>query len=73
MQPQDHAECPVFLKAKMAELGCDITVSDLPPLVQSPFNRPGDGNGYLTCPHGTTLYFEPTSEQIAAWARDGVE
>lgn len=70
MKPQNHAECPAFLKAKMAELGCDITVTDLKPLVQSPYSK--DGNGAAKCPHGTTFYFEPTGDQIAEWARDGV-
>lgn len=73
IHPENHAGCATFLKTRMRLLGADVTVSDLPPLVQSPYNRPGDGNGSLTCPHGITFYFEPTGDQIAAWARDGVE
>lgn len=68
----DHAECGAYLRRFFAQFDTDVTVSTLPPIVESPYNRPGDGNGSLTCPHGTTFYFEPTSEQIAAWARDGV-
>ncbi len=73
IHPENHAECAPFLKTRMRLLGADVSVSDLPPLVQSPYNRPGDGNGSLTCPHGTTFYFEPTGDQIAQWVRDGVE
>lgn len=73
IHPEDHAECATFLKTRIRLLGAEVTVSDLPPLVPSPYNRPGDGNGQLTCPHGTTFYFEPTGEQIAQWVRDGVK
>lgn len=73
IHPQTHADCATFLKESIRRLGAEVTVSDLPPIVPSPYNRPGDGNGSLTCPHGTTFYFEPTGDQIAQWARDGVE
>ena len=72
MKPENHADCATYVKDAMAKLGCDITVSDRPPIVESVYNPPGSGNGYITCPHGTTFYFEPTSEQIAEWVRDGV-
>lgn len=68
MTPEDHAECPDFVKSEMLKLGCEVTVSALAPLVPTPY-----GNENITCPHGTTYWFEPTSEQIAQWVRDGVE
>ena len=43
----------------------EITVSTAPPLVKNPFTE-----GY-TCPHGTTYWIEPTSEQIAKWHAEG--
>jgi hypothetical protein len=64
---ESHAECADYLKTGFAELGCEVTVSTLPPLVSSPYEQ-----APAICPHGTTYYFEPTSEQIAAWVRDGV-
>lgn len=68
MNPSNHAECAEYLRKTMAELGSEVTVSTLPPLVKTPYDHGG-----MVCPHGTTYYFEPTSEQIAAWVRDGVE
>lgn len=42
-------------------------ITHVPPIVPS---------GYLPlamrCPHGVLWHMEPTSEQIAEWARDGV-
>ena len=40
----------------------DITISTEPPLVRGPYTGAG-----FTCPHGTTYWIEPTSEQIAKW------
>jgi hypothetical protein len=51
----------------MAAMGVEITVSTVPPLVAGPYTTDG-----FTCPHGVTFWIEPTGEQIAAWARDGV-
>jgi hypothetical protein len=66
-EPISHAECREFVRRKMAELGCEITVSTAPPLVEGEFENAG-----FRCPHGTTFWMQPTGEQIAAWARDGV-
>ena len=65
--PASHDDCAAFMKQKMAELGCDINVSATPPIFASPY-----GAENLTCPHGTTYWYEPTSEQVAEWVRGGV-
>jgi hypothetical protein len=59
--------CGEFLAGKYAEHGIEATVTDLPPLVPMRYEDLG-----LTCPHGTRWYAEPTTDQQAAWARDGV-
>lgn len=55
-----HAQCASVIKDGMTRLGCDVTVSTLPPIVTSPYEDLG-----LICPHGVRFYAEPTSEQIA--------
>lgn len=65
--PSDHDDCAADLRQQMAGLGCDATVSTLPPIVPSPY-----GVASFHCPHGVEFFTEPTGEQIAAWARDGV-
>ncbi|TDD54554.1 hypothetical protein E1286_05015 [Nonomuraea terrae] len=65
---RDHSRCAASLKGEMADMGVDIAVSTSRPLVAGPYTTDG-----FTCPHGTTYWIEPTGEQIAAWARDGVE
>ena len=62
-----HATCENELTTRMAAMGVEITVSTVPPLVAGPYTTDG-----FTCPHGVTFWIEPTGEQIAAWARDGV-
>jgi hypothetical protein len=62
----NHDSCPTVLKDRMALLGIEIHVSTLPPVVSSPWTE------WLTCPHGTKFWYEPTTDQRAAWARDGV-
>jgi hypothetical protein len=63
-----HSECPNVLLQGMVDLECEVTVSPFPPLVRGPYTTEG-----FTCPHGTTFWVEPTGDQIAAWARDGVQ
>lgn len=63
----DHAQCAGFLRDRMAEQGADVTVSEAQPIVPSGYEEAA-----FRCPHGVTLWMEPTSEQRAAWARDGV-
>lgn len=45
----------------------DVVISTAPPLVESPYGAAG-----YTCPHGITYWAEPTSEQIAVWAKNKV-
>lgn len=62
-----HDQCARILIETMAEKGAEVTVSTLPPLVFGPYTVEA-----FECPHGTMFYMEPTGEQIARWARDGV-
>jgi len=61
-------ECETLLRSKWAAVGTEVTISTAPPIIITPYTQDG-----LTCPHGITYWMEPTSEQIAQWARDGVE
>lgn len=65
--PKKHKECQRFVVAMMRWIGADATASTEPPIIVTPYTRPG-----FVCPHGTTFWVEPTSEQIAQWAKDGV-
>jgi hypothetical protein len=73
-RPDCANECEAVLRemyaAECAKLGFpvpDYHVSHLPPLVES-----GYVDLQMVCPHGVTWHMEPTSDQIAEWARDGV-
>lgn len=66
--PDNHANCATWMKEQFAALGAEITVSTAPPLVKTDYDQTP-----FVCPHGTTFYHAPTSEQIAEWARGGVE
>lgn len=59
--------CRKFLIDHYAAMGIEVAVSDLPPIVSTPYEPLN-----LRCPHGVKWYAEPTSDQQAAWARDGV-
>ena len=61
-------ECEALLRSKWAAMGTEVTISTAEPLVITPDTKPG-----FRCPHGITYWMEPTNEQIAQWARDGVE
>lgn len=65
--PDEHKDCRGYLRDRFGRRGIEITVSTAPPLVLTPYTT-----NPFTCPHGTDYWVEPTSEQIAAWARDGV-
>jgi hypothetical protein len=65
--PEDHEQCGPWLKAQFAQLGCDVTVTTAAPLVETIYDQDP-----FICPHGTVFWHAPTSEQIAAWGRDGV-
>lgn len=58
----DHAACAKLLHDTMAEDGCEVTVSEQPPIVAGTYTTDP-----FTCPHGTTFWIEPTGEQIASW------
>jgi hypothetical protein len=60
-------ECGAIMRRFFAGVGIEATVSHLRPLVLTPYAQPG-----IRCPHGVVWFGEPTSDQIAAWARDGV-
>jgi hypothetical protein len=72
--PLGRSACADVLRDGMAAIaaadgrGCEVTVSTAPPLVANPY-----GIKQYECPHGTTYWIEPTSEQMMEWARDGVE
>lgn len=61
-------ECENNLRQELAATGVEATISTAPPIVAGPYTHDG-----FRCPHGITYWLEPTGEQIARWARDGVE
>lgn len=65
--PSCDAECGALIRAHFAEWGVDAVVTAVAPLVASPYD---DLN--MTCPHGVTWHTEPTGDQRATWAREGV-
>jgi adenosine deaminase len=65
--PGKHTNCRQFVYDKFAAMGFDITVTTDRPLVIGPYTTEG-----VVCPHGVSFWPEPTGEQIAQWAKDGV-
>lgn len=65
--PPNADDCAEELRTWMARRGVEVTVTTVAPLVAGPYTTDP-----LRCPHGITYWLEPTGEQIAAWARDGV-
>jgi len=65
--PACAAECGAYVRDQYAERGIEVTVSHLPPIVESGYEHLN-----LECPHRVLWHAEPTSDQIAAWARGGV-
>jgi hypothetical protein len=63
----EHDDCLNDLRDRFAGAGVEVTVSTATPLIRTPYTNDG-----WKCPHGYTYWVEPTSEQIAAWTRDGV-
>lgn len=67
-------ECIAVLREQLA-LACSATgvpvpdahITHVPPLVPPMYEPLG-----MRCPHGVLWHMEPTSEQIAQWAKDGV-
>ena len=68
----DPCTCGPWLKEQYAATGIDVTVSTAPPIVLTPYTIVDGEPVAMTCPHGITWWSEPTSDQIAQWARDGV-
>jgi len=65
--PDCAAECRGLVLRLLRLRGVDAHVTHVPPLVRTPY-KPLD----MRCPHDVLWYVEPTSEQIAEWAREGV-
>lgn len=65
--PPDHAGCRGWVREQFGAMDCDVTVSTAAPLVVTAYDQTP-----FVCPHGTVFHIAPTSEQIAAWTRDGV-
>lgn len=59
--------CGDLLRAHYAENGVEAHITTVPPIV-APAYQPLD----MRCPHGVLWYAEPTGDQIAQWAKDGV-
>lgn len=67
MTQRDHSECLDRLRRGIAEQGFDVTLSIKPPVVIGAYTVDP-----LVCPHGIRFWLEPTGEQIAEWAAEGV-
>lgn len=67
MSTHDVEACREVLRKGMADRAIEVTVSTEPHLIPTGYDQ-----GSFVCPHGTRFYMEPTSEQRAEWARDGV-
>lgn len=66
--PCDIDDCAGLLRRGMATLhNIDITVTTLRPIVRGLYTRDP-----FVCPHKVAYWMEPTGEQIAKWAKDGV-
>ena len=67
-KPKVHGECREYLRLMaLTQRDTDITVSTVAPLVAGPYTT-----APFICPHGVRHWIEPTGEQIAQWAKDGV-
>lgn len=61
-------ECRAVLLEGFAKMGVEATVTLEPPIVPPRYEALD-----MRCPHGRLWFAEPTSEQIAKWAAEGVE
>ncbi|MFF4600598.1 hypothetical protein [Amycolatopsis sp. NPDC001319] len=66
-EPLNHEDCRQVLIDEMAKRHTEVTVTTAPPVIVNPYTTDP-----FVCPHGTAFWMEPTSEQIAEWAREGV-
>ncbi len=67
-ETQDHSACADVLREVLASKGAEITVSTEPPIVHNPYVVDP-----ILCPHKVLFWVEPTSEQIARWAKDAAD
>lgn len=73
--PPCAEECIKVLRGEWA-LACqragvpvaEAHITHVPPIIPTPY-----ADLLLRCPHGVLWHMQPTSEQIAAWAAEGVE
>jgi len=65
--PSNHDDCPEYLRRMALVAGTAVTVSTEPPIVTGPYTTDP-----FVCPHDVKYWVEPTGEQIAQWAKDGV-
>lgn len=70
--PKDHAGCADWLRSHFINDGIDVVISTEPFLVVGPYTLVDGEPCSMTCPHGTTFYWEPTGDQVAEWVREGV-
>lgn len=66
-EPACAAECAELLRRLLKDLGADAHVTHVPPILPPRYKAFA-----MRCPHGVVWHAEPTSEQEAAWVRDGV-
>jgi hypothetical protein len=64
----NHSACADVLRDVLASKGVEITVSTEPPIVHNPYVTDP-----IRCPHRVLFWIEPTSEQIARWAKDAAD
>lgn len=68
-----RSRCAEYLRTSMQQIAagdgrnCETVVSTAPPLIDNGWTHAYE------CPHGVVFYMEPTTDQQAEWARDGVE
>lgn len=64
--------CRQLIVDTMRSLGCEVAASSKPPLVANPYALIYEERGVMSCPHGVAWWIEPTGDQQAQWAKDGV-
>lgn len=62
--------CRQFLIDHMAAQGIEVNASPWRPGMEMPGTYEPLN---MRCPHGVKWHMEPTTDQIAAWTRDGVQ
>lgn len=62
----DVDACRKVLINEAATLGMEIIVSTAPPIFSTPYSA-----NPMRCPHGVTLYSQPSAEQVLRWREAG--